>query len=58
MSDDQPGGEPENPLSALMVGAAMTHELFRTYVEAGFTEPQALYLVAQLLTASIHGQQP
>lgn len=53
--DDETSSEPENPLSALMVGAAMIHELFRTYVGAGFTEQQALYLVGQLLTASIGG---
>jgi hypothetical protein len=58
MSDGQPNADPENPLSALMVGAAMVHELWRTYVGAGFTEQQALYLVAQLLTASVRGEQP
>jgi hypothetical protein len=58
VNSDGTNSEPENPLSELMVGAAMMHELYRTYVEAGFTEQQALYLVGQLLTANIRGQQP
>lgn len=58
MGDDKPGGEPvQNPLTDLMAGAAMMHELFRTYVEAGFTESQALYLIGQMLTANMRGMQ-
>lgn len=56
MSDDGSGSEQiQNPLSELMVAAAMMHEFFRTYVEAGFSEQQALYLVGQMLTANIRG---
>lgn len=59
MSDDDSGIEQvQNPFSVLLAAAAAAHEMFRSYVEAGFTEQQALYLVGQLLTASIRGQQP
>lgn len=40
-------------LTALMSSAAMAHEMFLSYVAAGFTEPQAIYLVAQILTAGL-----
>lgn len=42
MSDDMP----ESPFGALAQLAASVHELFTAYQEAGFTEGQALYLVA------------
>jgi hypothetical protein len=40
------GKLPESPLSELAQAAAATHELFTSYVLAGFTDSQALYLVA------------
>jgi len=59
MNDNNAGSEEiQNPFSTLVVAAAATHEMFRSYVEAGFTEQQALYLVGQMLTANIRGQQP
>lgn len=57
MGDDTPGDDVQSPLSELMVAAATMHEFYRTYVEAGFTEQQALYLVGQMLTANIRGAQ-
>lgn len=61
MSDDDnreaPGSDIQDPLSALMIAATGMHEFFRSYVEAGFTENQALYLVGQMLTASLRGPQ-
>lgn len=45
--------EPEDPITQLAEGAASAHELFTAYVEAGFTENQALYLVAQMVTAAM-----
>lgn len=38
---------PENPLTQLAAAAAQIHEMFRALIGAGFTEPQALYLVGQ-----------
>jgi hypothetical protein len=51
------GAEIQDPLSALAMAATATHEMFRSYVEAGFTEQQALFLTAQVLTASMRGPQ-
>jgi hypothetical protein len=46
MSEDK---LPASPLSELAQAAAASNELFREYVRAGFTDPQALYLVACVL---------
>lgn len=45
---DEPKGPPD-PITPTQEGAAKAHELFLSYVAAGFTASQALYLVAQLL---------
>jgi hypothetical protein len=42
-------------MTALAEGAATTHELFLAYVGAGFTPTQALYLTAEVITASFRG---
>ena len=34
-------------------GAIMQHELFMSYVRAGFTEPQALKLVSDFVTTTM-----
>jgi hypothetical protein len=47
---------PLGPISDLAQAATQLHELFSAYVAAGFTEPQALYLIGQLLRAQ--AQQP
>ncbi|MGI5274856.1 hypothetical protein ACQEUU_37385 [Nonomuraea sp. CA-218870] len=47
--------EPEDPITQLAAGAAQLHELYASFVAAGFTESQALYLVGQALAASIGG---
>jgi hypothetical protein len=47
--------DPQDPMTQLAEGAASTHELFLSYVGAGFSENQALYLVAQFVTAAIRG---
>lgn len=61
MNDDTAGettsNEIQDPLSALAMAATATHEMFRSYVHAGFTEQQALYLTAQVLIAGMNGQQ-
>lgn len=43
----------EEPLTALGEGAAQMHEMFLAYVQVGFTEQQALYLVGQALKAML-----
>lgn len=58
MNDDtRKDQQVQDPLSSLMAAATATHELFRTYIEAGFTEAQALYLVGQMVTANLRGPQ-
>ncbi len=47
--------DPEDPITQLAEGAASAHELFLAYVNAGFTENQALYLVAQMVTTAMRG---
>ncbi len=42
----------ENPLTQLGEVAAQLHELYTTYVAAGFTEHQALYLIGQQVAAA------
>lgn len=44
--------EQPDPLTALGAAAQQLHEVFLSYVEAGFTESQALYLIAQILRGS------
>lgn len=45
-------GTPD-PITELAAAAALHHELFLSYAAAGFTEPQALYLVGKIITAGI-----
>ena len=45
--------DPLDPLTALAEGAAQMHEMFLAYVQAGFTEQQALYLVDSALKAML-----
>lgn len=49
---------PNDPITALAAAAASTHEMFRAYLEAGFSESQALYLTAACITASIRPTPP
>lgn len=53
MADDMP----ENPFSQLAQAAMSLHELFTSYLDAGFSERQALYLVACLMTGGPKGEQ-
>lgn len=47
--------DPEDPITLLAEGAAQLHELFLAYLNAGFSEGQALFLLGQMLQASIKG---
>ena len=38
-----------DPMSALATAAASVHELFLAYMKAGFTQPQALYILGVML---------
>lgn len=47
---------PLSPMTELAAGAAQQHELFRTYVDAGFTEAQAMQLLCAMLAATVRIQ--
>jgi hypothetical protein len=46
---------PPPPLTELAAAAVQQHELYRSWVDAGFTEEQALQLLAGIIMASIGG---
>ena len=50
MADDNQQPSPESALTELAAAAAQLHELFSSYLEAGFTAEQALQLVIALIT--------
>jgi hypothetical protein len=47
--------EPSDPITDLAASAAQLHELFLAYVQAGFTEAQAMELVKTTLATAIGG---
>ncbi|WP_187285092.1 hypothetical protein [Streptomyces sp. OR43] len=47
--------EPSDPMTALAAAAAQVHELYRSYMDAGFTEQQALELTKAVLAAGVRG---
>ena len=53
MPDDFESSEP--PVTQLAAEAALHHEVFRAWVEAGFTESQALDLLKALIIAQRPG---
>lgn len=46
---------PQPPLTELAAMAVQFHELYTAYVDAGFTEDQALDLLKAIITAGIGG---
>ena len=53
-----PDQMPPDPMSQLAEGAAQTHELFTSYVQAGFDRSEALQIVIAILMAHIQRQPP
>lgn len=45
--------EPEDPITQLAAAAVQLHELYNSYVAAGFTEDQAFDLAKAFLVASV-----
>jgi hypothetical protein len=43
----------ENPFGVLTEAAVTLHEFFKSFIDAGFTEQQALYLLGQMLTTQM-----
>jgi len=50
--NEQPVAEPADPFTELAQGFITVHEVFKNYMAAGFTEDQALRLIAYM------GQRP
>jgi hypothetical protein len=46
-------GEVENPFNELMAGAVATHELFMSYVNAGFKRHEALEIIKTMMAETI-----
>lgn len=53
MAEPHPEFVPPPDVSDMREAAHCTFGMFNAYVEAGFTEQQALYLVAQMLTSML-----
>lgn len=47
---------PADPVTDLAAGAAQLHEAYESFVEAGFTEAQAMQMVCALLTNAQDGE--
>ncbi|MFG3136139.1 hypothetical protein ACGFZA_07935 [Streptomyces sp. NPDC048211] len=47
--------EPSDPMTVLAAAAAQVHELYQSYVDAGFTEQQALELTKTVLITGAGG---
>lgn len=45
---------PADPIGPLAEAAISLHELFKAYIDAGFTEGQAMFLIAVLLQDSLN----
>ena len=46
---------PTDPITGLTEAAVQLHELYESFVEAGFTGPQAMQMVCAIVTASVCG---
>lgn len=54
--DEQPENPlTENPLTELAASAALHHEVYLAYLDAGFSAAQALDLLKTIVTAGIQG---
>lgn len=53
MTDGEPSPLPPDPMTQFAQGAAQGHELFMSYVNAGFTRAEAVAILIAILTAAI-----
>jgi hypothetical protein len=49
--------DPTPPLTELAAAAVQQHELFRSWVDAGFTEDQAMQLLVAILIRGVGGAE-
>lgn len=54
-NDESENKGPNNPISALLEAAVTMHEMYVSFIAAGFTEVQALTLVSQTLRPQSNG---
>jgi len=47
------GDMPDDPVTSLREGAVAFHELYLSYVDAGFTESQALTMICHIISAAM-----
>ncbi|MFJ2630852.1 hypothetical protein ACIO6U_02660 [Streptomyces sp. NPDC087422] len=47
--------DPQSPITELAAMAVQHHELYTAYVDAGFTENQALQMLISIIMATIGG---
>jgi hypothetical protein len=53
--DDTPAERPQPPNLEVLAAAAETmHDMYLTYIAAGFTEAQAMQIIIGMIQASIH----
>jgi hypothetical protein len=48
-------GAPADPLQGMVEAAVSMHAIFESYVAAGFTQQQAVYLVGVMLATTLGG---
>lgn len=48
---------PADPVTELAAGAAQLHEAYESFIEAGFSESQAMQMVCAILTSGQGGGQ-
>jgi len=44
---------PPDPMSALQEASTQIHEMYISYIDAGFTQHEALYLIGQMIQAMV-----
>lgn len=48
---------PQDPMTELAAAASQLHELYQAYLDAGFTEGQAMRLVCEILRNGLQQEQ-
>jgi hypothetical protein len=47
---------PTDPISDLVASSVQLHEMYESFIHAGFNEQQAMTMICALITAGINGQ--
>lgn len=46
---------PKDPIGTLLEGAIQLHEIYESYIQAGFNSQQALFLCGKIVEAGVIG---